>query len=78
MAIDINYTLDMYVTASRDGTIALRCLRSAHLWKVISLEKLQQLNVEVLTLKLSLHGYIIVMVKNPQKVYTFVYSINGD
>jgi hypothetical protein len=30
----------MYVTASRDGTLAIRCLRSATLWKLITLDKL--------------------------------------
>ncbi len=68
----------MYVTASRDGTIALRCLRTSQLFKIISQDKLQQLSVEVLTLKLSLHGYIIILLKGTSKVYTFVYSINGD
>lgn len=68
----------MFVTASRDGTIALRCLRSAQLWRLITLEKLQSEEVELLTLKLSLHGYIIIMMKNDRKVYTFVYSLNGD
>ena len=34
--------------------------------------------MDVLTLKLSLHGYVVVMMKGSQKVYTFVYSINGD
>jgi hypothetical protein len=68
----------MYVTASRDGTLALRCLRNSTLWKVISLEKLQQPSMEVQSLKLSLHGYIVVMMKNTQRFFTFVYSINGD
>lgn len=68
----------MYVTASRDGTVALRCLRSSQLWKVIPLEKLQAPSAEVLTLKLSLHGYIVIMMKESSLVYTFVYSINGD
>ena len=66
------------MTASRDGTLAIRCLRLATLWKIINLEKLQQETVEVLTLKLSLHGYVIVMLRGMAKVYTFVYSINGD
>ena len=78
LAIDINATLDMYVTASRDGTLCLRCLRSSALWKVISLDKLQQPTMEVLSLKLSLHGYIVVMMRNAQKFFTFVYSLNGD
>jgi uncharacterized C2H2 Zn-finger protein len=33
VALDINDTLDMYVTISRDGTIALRCLRTSRLWR---------------------------------------------
>jgi len=66
------------VTASRDGTIGLRCLRSAQLWNSISLEKLSQPSVDVLTLKLSVHGYIVLMLRGTTKVYTFVYSLNGD
>jgi len=42
------------------------------------LEKLQQPSMEVQSLKLSLHGYIVVMMKNTQRFFTFVYSINGD
>jgi hypothetical protein len=68
----------MYVTASRDGTLALRCLRSAALWKLITLEKLAIPDMEVLCLKLSLHGYVVVMVRNTSKFFTFVFSINGD
>lgn len=30
--IDTNHVLDMYVTLSRDGTIALRCMRTSQLW----------------------------------------------
>jgi len=66
------------VTASRDGTIALRCLRSSFLLKIIPVDKLSSASVDMLTLKLSLHGYIIIMLKGTQKVYTFVYSLNGD
>lgn len=33
VALDINETLDMYVTLSRDGTVALRCLRTSKLWR---------------------------------------------
>jgi hypothetical protein len=68
----------MYVTASRDGTVALRCLRSSSLWKQIYIEKLTAPSMEVVSLKLSLHGYIVVMARNPTKFYTFVYSLNGD
>jgi hypothetical protein len=32
LAIDTNQTLDLYVTLSRDGTIAVRCQRSSKLW----------------------------------------------
>lgn len=35
-------------------------------------------SADVLTLKLSLHGYIILMMKESSLVYTFVYSLNGD
>lgn len=31
--LDTNMTLDMYVSLSRDGTVALRCLRTSHLWQ---------------------------------------------
>ena len=31
--IDTNHVLDMYVTLSRDGTIALRCMRTSRLWQ---------------------------------------------
>ena len=34
--------------------------------------------MEVLSLKLSLHGYVVVMMRNAQKFFTFVYSVNGD
>jgi hypothetical protein len=68
----------MYVTASRDGTLALRCLRTAQLWKVIALDKLTHPDMEVMSLKLSLHGYIVLMIKNTSKFFTFVFSINGD
>ena len=68
----------MYVTASRDGTLALRCLRTAQLWKVMNLDKLTHPDMEVMSLKLSLHGYIVVMVRNSSKFFTFVFSLNGD
>jgi WD40 repeat protein len=76
VAIDINDTLDMYVTLSRDGTIALRCLRTSKLWRQFRiLYKLEQkentdktIQVRgfiknfkyISALKLSLHGYIVV------------------
>ena len=31
--IDTNAVLDMYVTLSRDGTIALRCMRTSQLYQ---------------------------------------------
>lgn len=34
--------------------------------------------MEVMCLKLSLHGYVVVMVRNASKFFTFVFSINGD
>jgi len=37
LAIDINYQLDMYATVSKDGTIALRCLRTSQLWQRIKI-----------------------------------------
>ena len=68
----------MYVTASADGTIVLRCLRTSQLWKVINLDKLTQPGAQVMCLKLSLHGYIYLVVKSPIKHYMYVFSINGD
>jgi len=68
----------MYVTASADGTLGLRCLRSSYLWNVIPNEKLSQTGVQVVSLKLSLHGYIFVAIKSPLKIYFYVYSLNGD
>ena len=68
----------MYVTASRDGTLAIHCLRSAQLWKLIYLDKLAQPDMEVKSLKLSLHGYIVIMMKNSSKFFTTVFSLNGD
>ena len=62
-------TLDMFVTASSDGTIALRCLRTSQLWKIINFEKLSSSNAEVVSLKLSLHGYIFIVVKTQTKHY---------
>ena len=77
LALDINQTLDMYVTASADGTLALRCLRTSMLWKVIQNEKLVS-NREVVSLKLSLHGYIFIVIKTPDAYLNYVYSLNGD
>ena len=31
--IDCNHVLDMYVTLSKDGTIALRCMRTSQLYQ---------------------------------------------
>jgi uncharacterized C2H2 Zn-finger protein len=76
VALDINETLDMYVTLSRDGTIALRCLRTSKLWRhfklLYKLENKQENDKTIQikgfiknfkhinALKLSLHGYIVV------------------
>ena len=68
----------MYVTASRDGTLVIRCLRSAALWKMIQLDEMAYPDIQFMSLKLSLHGYIVVMFKNTSKFFTFVFSINGD
>jgi len=91
--IDTNQTLDMYVTLSRDGTIALRCMRTSHLWQHFMLiskqEKDGQEKVitdyqlifgQVNALKLSLHGYIIVVGKSPMREVAryLIYSLNGD
>ena len=77
-AIDINMTLDMYVTASADGNIVLRCLRTSQVWKFIPVDRLSQPNIEVLSLKLSLHGYIFLCLKNNFRHHFYVFSINGD
>ena len=79
LAIDINATLDMYVTISRDGTIALRCLRTSKLWqhfKILYRHTVKNRKNEnekrikkgftknflyINALKLSLHGYIVVI-----------------
>ena len=79
LAIDINLTLDMYVTVSADSTIALRCLRTSQLWNLIPIEKKAiHSNFEVLSLKLSLHGYIVLIMKLQQRIINQVYSLNGD
>mmetsp|Transcript_6828 Transcript_6828/g.9377 ORF Transcript_6828/g.9377 Transcript_6828/m.9377 type:complete len:89 (+) Transcript_6828:1524-1790(+) len=73
--IDTNHVLDMYVTLSRDGTIALRCMRTSRLWQHFMLmNKLEmpdgqteigtgytKIFGQVYSLKLSCHGYIIVV-----------------
>ena len=75
--IDTNHVLDMYVTLSRDGTIALRCMRTSQLYQhFLLMNKLDKDtpsgDVEIGTgftkifgqvygLKLSCHGYIIVL-----------------
>ena len=66
----------MYVTLSRDGTIAVRCQRTSTLWQHFKIfsrkEKKDNKNIENVTgfsqtfrhiyaLKLSLHGYIVVI-----------------
>ena len=92
--IDTNHVLDMYVTLSRDGTIALRCMRTSQLYQhFLLMNKLEnsQGEVEIATgftkifgqvyaLKLSCHGYIIVVGQSlVQKLCRFiVYSLNGD
>lgn len=90
VAIDINDTLDMYVTLSRDGTIALRCLRTSKLWKQFKLlyihnshkeEKLVQIKgfvknfSYIKALKLSLHGYIIVCGPSSRQVNVSQYLV---
>lgn len=92
--IDTNHVLDMYVTLSRDGTIALRCMRTSQVYQhFLLMNKLEnaQGDVEIATgftkifgqvyaLKLSCHGYIIVVGQSlVQKLCRFiVYSLNGD
>ena len=92
--IDCNHVLDMYVTLSKDGTIALRCMRTSQLYQhFLLMNKLMSMqgDVEIGTgftkifgqvyaLKLSCHGYIIVVGQSlVQKLCRFlVYSLNGD
>ena len=93
VAIDINETLDMYVTLSRDGTIALRCLRTSQLWQHFML--IYKPNIQenrwlkgftknfkfINALKLSCHGYIAVCgpsSRQPGVTQYLIYSINGD
>lgn len=90
--IDTNYVLDMYVTISRDGTVALRCMRTSHLWQhFLLVNKLVKEDIEVVvglskifkqvySIKLSCHGYIIVVGQSlVQKLCRFlVFSLNGD
>ena len=78
LAIDMNMTLDMYATASADGNIFIRCLRTSQLWKVIPVDQLKDQNVQVLSLKMSLHGYVFIIIKSQIKHYVYVFSINGD
>ncbi len=64
----------MYCTLSKDGTIALRCQRTSRLWYLFkpylklgktkkdeTIVGLSQVLRHVNALKLSLHGYIIVV-----------------
>mmetsp|Transcript_3005 Transcript_3005/g.2858 ORF Transcript_3005/g.2858 Transcript_3005/m.2858 type:complete len:111 (-) Transcript_3005:329-661(-) len=77
--IDINLVLDMFVTASSDGTIALRCLRTCRLFKLIHNTKLQLKSMHVNSLKLSLHGYIVLVLKLKEFCSLFmIYSLNGE
>ena len=83
----------MYITLSRDGTLAIRCLRTSRLWKHFKLiykpesEKNNQIkgfvkNFKYINaLKLSLHGYIVVCGPSSRQqgvTQYLIYSINGD
>jgi hypothetical protein len=87
----------MYVTLSRDGTIALRCQRTSRLWYCFRVfNKVQRNNKEytytnfskifskVTALKLSLHGYIVIVGQPRQKpdqaaqTKYQVYNLSGD
>jgi len=77
LAIDTNRTLDMYVTVSRDGTVALRCQRTSKLWYHFTLfcepqsqkasgnrpplRGFSKIFKRIIALRLSLHGYIVVV-----------------
>jgi hypothetical protein len=74
VAIDTNSTLDMYTTVSKDGTVALRCLRTSKLWHLFKLcipkeikghhkpiYGFSKIFRHVAYVKLSLHGYIVVI-----------------
>jgi len=48
--IDTNHVLDMYVTLSKDGTIALRCMRTSQLWQhflLMNVNKVEPQNKDV-------------------------------
>jgi len=88
IAIDINHVLDMYVTVAQDGTIALRCLKTSSLWQLIRVPKFNSILSHVDFIKLSLHGYIVLIGRdvsiqdeNQEKetyVRYLVFSLNGD
>lgn len=75
LAIDTNQTLDMYVTLSRDGTIAVRCQRTSKLWvhfKMFCKRQNTKKEEVIITgfnkafrhidaIRLSLHGYIVLV-----------------
>jgi uncharacterized C2H2 Zn-finger protein len=75
LTMDVNQTLDMYVSLSRDGTLAVRCLRTSTIFyhfKIFSKHQTKQNQDIIITgftqtyrhinaLKLSLHGYIVLV-----------------
>lgn len=95
LAIDTNATLDMYVTLSRDGTIAVRCQRTSKLWyhfkiftktqkqnnKEYIIQGFSKIFRHINALKLSLHGYIV-LVGQPEQPKShskyLVFNLSGD
>ena len=95
MAIDYNQTLDMYVTVSRDGTVAVRCMQTSRLWyqfrifynaqkhkgEVSFVYGFHQNFKHIEAVKLSLHGYIVLIGQTPdskQQNKFLVYNLSGD
>ena len=85
----------MYVTVSRDGTVAVRCMQTSKLWYQFRIfYKAQKQKDEVSyiygfhqnfkhidAVRLSLHGYIILIgqyPENKQQAKYLVYNLSGD
>ena len=61
LSIDINSALNLFVTASRNGNLTVREMGSKENKNIIPLNKLSEEGAELLFLKLSRYGYIIVL-----------------
>lgn len=73
VALDINDTLDMYVTLSRDGTIALRCLRTSRLWKHFKLLYIHNKHEEKNQKPIHIKGFV----KNYNYIKALKLSLHG-